>query len=334
FSPWMIRNYHWKGNPIYPLFGAHFSPPANSGSADNPWLDHVPDQGLGVFVIRKGLYNEGWWEIASVPLRVFFQGRDGSPKYFDGKLSPFLLFLPILAFYRIREDSSDLRTEKKVMLAFITLFLGFAFFSSDLRIRYISPTIPPLVILSVLGLHKMMEKSKAASSRVARRLGPVFWLMILTSSLAYNAVYLAGQFNYVRPFKYLVGTLDRDDYISQYRPEYPAIRYMNEHLSSDSLTLFVFLGHRGYYFEKEYRFGEGLFSNLLANAQSAEEVLEGLQVLGASHVFMYFHFFDRWLQDNYFFGKKPIIEKFMSEYVRVIYCKNGFVVLKLLNVLS
>ena len=334
FSPWMVRNYHWKRNPIYPLFDSHFNAPSCSVSEDKQLLDTGLNAGLGVLVIRKALYNEGWWEIALVPVRVFFQGRDGSPKYFDGKLNPFLLFLPILAFYRIREDSRDLQTEKKVMLAFAILFFAFAFFSSDLRIRYFSPVVPPLVILSVLGVHKIVNKMTSAPPRTVQRLGLAFIFLISASALAYNVSYVIGQFSSVRPFEYLGAHLDRHDYISRYRPEYPAIRYMNERLPPDSLTLFIFLGNRGYYFERDYQFGEGLFSTVIANSQTAEEVLERLRAMGVTHLFIYYDIFESWLQNNSFFGKKCIIDNFMSNYVKVIYYKNGFVVLKLLILLS
>ena len=180
----------------------------------------------------------------------------------------------------------------------------------------------------------MVEKTKGASLSVIQGMGTLFCLLIAASSLAYNALYLAGQFTYVRPFSYLGGEVSRDAYISQYRPEYPAILYMNQHLPSESLTLFVFLGSRGYYFEGEYRFGEDLFRRVLGSSQSAEEILEGLRSYGASHVLVHIHIFDRWLQDNFFFGKKAIIEEFMSKYVKVIYYKNNYVVLELLNVLS
>ncbi len=33
FSPWMIRNYHWKKNPVYPLYNSWFNP--NKHAQDN-----------------------------------------------------------------------------------------------------------------------------------------------------------------------------------------------------------------------------------------------------------------------------------------------------------
>src|SRR4030042_3319437 len=32
FSPWMIRNYHWKSNPVYPLYNGLFNPKKNTST--------------------------------------------------------------------------------------------------------------------------------------------------------------------------------------------------------------------------------------------------------------------------------------------------------------
>ena len=173
-----------------------------------------------------------------------------------------------------------------------------------------------------------------APPRAAQRMGLAVIFFISGSALAYNASYVGGQFSSVRPFEYLGGHLDRHDYISRYRPEYPAIRYMNAHLPSDSLTLFLFLGNRGYYFNGEYRFGESLFRTVVANSGKAEEVLEGLRAYRVTHLFVCYDIFEKWLQNNVFFGKKEIIDEFMSKYTEMTYFKNNFAVLKLLSLPS
>ena len=74
-------------------------------------------------------------------------------------------------------------------------------------------------------------------------------LMLL---FAFNASYVVDQFRYVKPFQYLSGQLSRDEYISQYCPEYPAMQYVNENLPPDSRLLFLFMGKRGYYCDRDY----------------------------------------------------------------------------------
>ena len=183
FSPWMVRNYSWKKNPIYPLYEHKFNPQKSPAFEEDQGQNASINAGLGVFVIREGIYHETWWEIALVPIRIFLEGRDGSPKHFDGKLNPFLLFLPVFAFWRMREDQEEMRKEKKIMLAFVVLFFAIAFFTSDLRIRYIAPIIPVLVVLSIMGAEKLHRA--IGKGRPGRRKNIAFGLLmaVLASTL-------------------------------------------------------------------------------------------------------------------------------------------------------
>ncbi|MCK4792609.1 MAG: glycosyltransferase family 39 protein, partial [Desulfobacteraceae bacterium] len=134
FSPWMITNYLWTNNPIFPLCDQFFNP-----------QNAIKTQTVDLFTFRSSVYHETWWQMALLPVRVFFQGQDGNPQYFDGKLNPFLILLPLCAFFQMKKDDPVIRNEKKILLAFAGLFFATAFFTSDMRIRYISPIIPPLV---------------------------------------------------------------------------------------------------------------------------------------------------------------------------------------------
>jgi len=111
------------------------------------------------------------------------------------------------------------------MITFVVLFFAFAFFSSNLRIRYISPVIPPLVILSIFGCRKMTEAMRKFNSRSAQSIGLALIFVILSLAFWLNANYILNQYNYVDPFSYLNGTLSRDQYINKYRPEYPVMQF-------------------------------------------------------------------------------------------------------------
>ena len=96
--------------------------------------------------------GESGLEISLLPLRIFFQGRDGDPQYFDGKLNPFLLIFTLFAFLPIKNMSAFSQKEKSIMLLFSILFILIALFTAVFRIRYIAPVIPPLTVLSILGI--------------------------------------------------------------------------------------------------------------------------------------------------------------------------------------
>ena len=150
FSPWMIRNYLWTKNPVYPLYDTYFNPPVTPSSFE--WVENsVTSSAKSVkqlhhFSLRNIIYHESWWRIALIPVRIFFEGQDGIPQYFDGKLNPMLFFFPFFAFYKTDRQWSRERIEKNVLLAFTILFILFVFFLKDMRIRWIGPVIPPMVI--------------------------------------------------------------------------------------------------------------------------------------------------------------------------------------------
>jgi hypothetical protein len=330
FSPWMIRNYKWKNNPIYPLYDNWFNPPKNQVTKTIT-RDAIKKQSHGLFTYRNIIYKEEWWQIALLPVRIFFQGKDGNPQYFDGKLNPFLLFLPILAFCRIREGPSHIRNEKKILLAFSALLFGFAFFSSGLRIRYISPIIPPLVILSVFGVSQMFQKVSVIHSQNGRKVGMVLVSLMLTFCFSLNVFYIASQFRYVDPLSYLNGSLSRDEYISKFHSEYPAIKYINKNLHPDSLVLFVFLGKRGYYCNKNYQLDDGSLYKIVKRSDSPEQIFSELKNMGINHLLIRYSLFNKWKKDVFNNKELYLLNQFMLKYCKMLFIKRGYGLSRLEN---
>lgn len=322
FSPWMIRNYLWTNNPLFPLYDNWFNP-----------QDAMDRQTIGVFTFRSLQYHETWWQIALLPVRIFFQGQDGNPQYFDGRINPFLLFLPFFCFYQIRRDSEVIRNEKKIMLSFAVLFFAFAFFTTDLRIRYISPIIPPLVILSVLGLRKMVVAERKFSSQSVRNMGLAVIFLIMSFALWLNAHYILGQYEYVDPFSYLDGSLSREEYIDKYRLEYPAMRYINENLPPDVRILFIYLGKRGYYCDREYILdmnrNRSTLGQLVKGSTDPETMLLGLKGMGITHLLIRYDIFDKWVKTNFTSKDREVSKAFFKRYVKLLFFKWGYGVSRL-----
>jgi hypothetical protein len=322
FSPWMVRNYIWTNNPIFPLYDHWFN--ARQG---------IDQERLGFFSVRAVLYGEGWWEMALLPIRIFFQGQDGSPQYFDGKLNPFLLFLPFFAFYRIRRDPQTQRKEKKIFLSFAVLFFSFAFFSSGLRIRYVSPMIPPLVILSVFGVKKLSETIKGFRSETHQKIGELGILFMIFFFLWPNARYIFDQYRNVKPFDYLTGEITRDEYIERYRPEHAAMKYINDTLPIDSRILFIFLGRRGYYCDREYVFDmngtKSMLRQLVKKADKPEEVLQALEERGISHMLINDKIFKKWSRINFDIKENIILNTLIEKYTKILYIGKGYKLLEL-----
>ena len=323
YSPWMIRNYHWKGNPIYPLYNQLFNPSKEVQKSPSPQANLVK-MNRGFFTYRSMIYKETGLQMAMLPVRVFFQGKDGDPQYFDGKLNPFLLLLPFFAFYRLRDEPEHLRREKKVLLVFSALFFSFAFFSAVLRIRYISPIIPPLTVLSVFGLMNLFKIIGQISSNAFRRACIALVVLIPCSALALNADYIKRQFEYVDPIPFIAGKVSRDEYIAKYIPEYPAVKFINNNLDARTKVLLILIGNRGYYCDREYTHDMNILTRSISIAEGSDDILKDLKRQGITHMLINSRLLERWMNDNFIEEKRTLTQTFFKEHLELLYDENGF----------
>ena len=344
FSPWMIRNYVWKTNPIYPLYDNLFNRPISLSSntqSDNQNIElaekskqtsKVKSSRWSSFAIRKVIYGEKWWEIALIPVRIFFQGQDDNPKYFDGKLNPFLFFLPFFAFIQLNKDSVLLRSEKKIFIFFAILFLLYGVSTTSIRTRYVSPIIPPLVILATFGLHQITMMINQRKKVQATWIGSAFIICLAAMILSLNASYILKQFRHVDPFSYISGRMSRDTYIAKYRPEYSIYQYINRHLPNNVKILGLFLGNRGYYSERDLIFGVNEFQKLVNRAESEKEILNELRDEGLIYLIIRFDLFNQWTNKQFDDRKKEMLKIFFDEHVKQILAKDGYGLFKLRDV--
>ena len=338
FSPWMIRNVVWKGNPIYPLYDNLINPPKfdlSNTLNDGKILESAADlqqnsakrsTRWGPLAVRKIIYGEAWWEIALVPVRIFFQGQDDNPQYFDGRLNPFLFFLPFFAFVQLKNNSMALRTEKKIFIFFAILFLLFVFSQADMRIRWVAPILPPLVILSILGLHQLttMITNRWSSPDRAGRIGVSITLVVAAIMLFLNASYIMKLFDYVKPFSYISGRVSRDTYIAGYRPEYSLYQYASRHLPTNAKILGFFLGNRLYYSTRELTLDPSIFKNIIKEAESVEAAFTGLQTRGFTHLLIRFDLFNRWTDRQFNDRSKEMLKKFFNNHTRHLLSNDGY----------
>ncbi|MFC1579325.1 ArnT family glycosyltransferase [Thermodesulfobacteriota bacterium] len=328
FSPWMIKNTLWKDNPVYPLYHSVFKK-QQVGKKETISVGKkgtFPKQSKSsLFTYRKRVYGERWWEMALLPVRIFFQGEDGNPRFFDGKLNPFLLLLSFFAFYPGRKDPPEWLRERKILLGYAMLYFVFAFFTSALRIRYISPIIPPLVILSTFGLRNLLETVRKIKGYGYVAHGVV--LVLPGLALGLNAHYMVGQFNHVKPFGYITGKVDRDEYISRYRREYPVLQYINKATPRDAKLLFLFLGKRGYYCDREYvPDTEGQVKALYRNikgAKSPKDIWLRFRARGITHLVVDLPIFDKWLHSLFDTETQKRTKEFFKKYLVPMVIKNG-----------
>ena len=266
FAPWAVKNYLWTGNPIYPLFNGLFGLPGAFPEG----------QSLSLFTIRAELYGETFWQILTVPVRAFFQGRDYSPRFFDGVLNPLLILLPLPALLKPRRPETG-------PLAFLAAaWILAVFFQASFIARYIALSLPLLAVLGASGLARIAggEGSGAGRKTVAA--------LILAAGLGLNAWWAVGFWQDMDPGPYLTGKESRSQYLARRLDFYPALQFINKSTPPDARVLFLFSGSRGYYCDRDY-FYQTWFSGeilrpVMEKALSGEDVRAGLAGLGATHV--------------------------------------------------
>jgi hypothetical protein len=324
YSPWMIRNYLWTSNPIYPLYDKAFQAP----SPDDSDSEVSNTSSLNHFQTRRYVYHESFIESLLIPLRIFFQGRDDDPKYFDGKLNPFLIILPFLALWKRSYKNRKFVIQKNFLLWFSILFLLIALFTTDMRIRYIAPIIPPLVVLSMMGLKRV---SIAISEMVQGKL--IFrFLMIFTMLFAFyiNGNYIVRLFQLIDPMSFIFKKVDRDTYISRFVGEYPIIQYANQHLSNESKILCLLLGNRTYYLNRGFYLDENFFKKNSKGIYSEVALNKRLVKSGATHIILGLSTYRDWIKHSLANKEEKVFENFFNKNTKIIYEKNGYQLLEVI----
>jgi 4-amino-4-deoxy-L-arabinose transferase-like glycosyltransferase len=307
FTPWLVKNWHQTGNPFYPLLGSFF--PASASV-----IDAASFVGFGVLEKRHLLYAENIWQIVGLPLRIFFSGQDDNPQYFDGVLTPvLLLFLP-WAF------KGKWREEKKLIAFFAFGYLALALFLIDMRIRYILPIVPSLVVLLGYGIFNMYLSIKR----------PVLLYATLLFFAAWHGTYLLHYVQDNRPFRYLSGSESRAAFLDRALPEHPAMRYVNDKVTPPAKIYLLFLGRRAYYCERDYFHDAGelpaLLSGAIQKAKDPDDIGRVLNSRKLTHLMLREDLLIRFLTDNLTPAQGRIWNDFATTRLRLAFRERGYAV--------
>jgi hypothetical protein len=301
-SPWLLKNLAWTGNPLFPFFTGLLGGGGESGG----------EPGLGLLDRRRLLYGESWWQISTLPLRVFFFGQDDRPQYFDGVLNPLLiLFLPWA--FKGKWDA-----EKKILFGFSVFYLLYAVFLVELRIRYILPIVPPLVILLVYSLHNIY----------LRIVHPSLLFGTVLILLAMNGVYLWNYFREVSPLDYLRGRESREAYLTRVLPDYPSLQFINQRLPSTAKVYFLFMGRRVYYCEREYFHDGGEYAGtllrMIRGARDENDIQAKLKEKGLTHLLARDDLLTRFLSTNLTPEQAKLWVSFANRQLKALFHSRGY----------
>ncbi|MEA3523297.1 MAG: hypothetical protein U9R50_09995, partial [Campylobacterota bacterium] len=249
---------------------------------------------------------------------------------FDGKTSPFLLILPIFAFFGIRREPGQQRTEKYLMLFFSVLFLLYACAQASIRIRYFSPILPPLVVLSMFGLYNLQADILNRTGVISEPLKKMVIFFIILVMLGLNITYMANRFKKDQPLAYLAGKISRDEYIQTHRPEYASFQYANDNLGKQAKILGVYLGHRGYYSDLPIEFSINILQDFTLGAESGKEMAETLYQKEFTHLLVNFKLYNQ-MVSRYSMGERKVLKEFFNNWTVKAFSKDGYGLLTLKN---
>jgi hypothetical protein len=193
-----------------------------------------------------------------------------------------------------------------------------------MRIRYIAPVIPPLVILATLGLHQIATALARRWPQKNSWMLPGAIFIMVAAIFVVNLSYIVKQFHFVAPLSYIEKKIDRDAYIARYRPEHTIYRYANKHLPDEVKILGLFLGNRRYYCDRDLRFGNNLFRQIIKGADSSTTVLAQLQRRGFTHLLIRYDLFNRWATKQFDDNEKEILGTFTLRYLKNLLTKDGY----------
>jgi hypothetical protein len=224
------------------------------------------------------------------------------------------------------------KLEKRILLFLGVLFILYAYFKTDMRIRYIAPAIPPLVILSIFGIYRIHHFLNRPESRGRGLPAAGGVILVVAGILIFNTPYIIEQFRLVDPFSYISGRVDRAAYIGRYRPEYPVISYANDHLAADARLMGLFMGNRRYYSDRDLVFGRKQFLKIVKAADTSAAIRSGLQQQGFSHLVIRFDLFNNWVDKQFSAREKKMLKGFFSEGTTHMVSNNGFGLFELADI--
>jgi 4-amino-4-deoxy-L-arabinose transferase-like glycosyltransferase len=333
FSPWLIRNYSLTGNPIYPLaqgvFAAQAEQPPSPDQATNAEAHAraaIREQAgkagkpLGPLLMRRLVHEESLGYTLLIPLRIFFEGKDDDPKYFDGRLNPLLLLLPLALL--VLAGKGDVGHRDQLLFgAYAILMIVLVFLLKDMRMRWIATIIPPLVVLATDGLraiHRQLAKRLDSAGRANAVTG-----VIVAAYFVPNLLYAHALFGKVDPVPYVTGRVDYASYVRTHRPEYGVIELANRLVAPGSRALGLFLGNRRYYFAVDAVVVNEVFTSIAERSASASVIADRLLELGYSHIVVHAGLFRQWLTSTDE-GTASRASAFADEYLRELLVEDGF----------
>lgn len=341
YAPTGVRNTVWTGNPVYPLYNgtvqkvrAVLAGSAGAGPVASVSAPAEPKENPGrlhPLQMRRLIYGESAQDVALLPLRLFFQGRDGDSRLFDGRFTPLLfLFLPLLLLWR--RVPGAWRSDVGSLLFLSWVYIALALCLTAVRVRYLVPVVPHLVLLCVYGLKLSLDTLTQVARPFLKKAGLACLALFIGYGLWVSTAYAAYLYRYVKPLDYLTGAVDRDGYIARYRTEHDAFQYLNRTLDDTARLYFIYLGKRGYYCDIPYVPDSGDHLQRLLSTGGAlrtpDEMAVFLREEGITHLVINMKIAWTFLMENGRPGEAEGFRRFLATKTRQVFGSRGVYVFR------
>ena len=121
-----------------------------------------------------------------------------------------------------------------------------------------------------------------------------------------------------------MGRIDRNTYITRYRPEFAVIQYANTHLAHDSKILAVFLGRRGYYSDREMIFDFSFMPKFVKVSDNPDQLYREFKERGITHLLFRYDLFNQWVNSSVLsVTERATIKRFLAQNTELVYAELG-----------
>ena len=111
------------------------------------------------------------------------------------------------------------------------------------------------------------------------------------------------------------------------------MQYVNENLPPDSRLLFLFMGKRGYYCDRDYipdTAGQlNRLFQLINNSNSQKQILREFKRMRITHLIIHINMLNKWINGLFTLEKRKLVMEFYTKSLVPLYSKNGVVVFEL-----
>jgi 4-amino-4-deoxy-L-arabinose transferase-like glycosyltransferase len=303
-SPWLIKNYIYRSNPVYPFM-------TNVFKVENP-LIAGKIKGFMAETSQGPEFNFKKW--ISHPWAITM-GNIGSSSYF----SPLFLFLlPLVFLMGIKKKNKNIYSS--LTFYFFIVWVFWSFFST--RVRFLMPVFPIAAILI----------ADFVNNREYVYLKNILRLMVIFSILT-SCFWAVTSFYTQERWKAFFGQMSKDDFLSSSwtsysYTSYPALNFINKELPADSKIL-ITGDARSFYIKRDFIassvFDLSPISEYAKHSESAKEMLAKIKRDKITHILLNVSEAKR-LEKNYAIfnwnnRSSSILKNFLEQYTKTVFVK-------------